>query len=267
MGKKKPTLPHMKHILKKTVDYSKLDAEFIKSLPGDERPSYSEIPKDTLLKNDILQFMEDGTVIRTFTIPHKKDILIVPVVNPVLVYFHQAQSQLAYLLKQKETILATFVTKKIDNSEGRMGVFYNFFASSSTFIVMLYTSLEAFINQKIPVDKTFQEKNENKYMKLYTAEQAQRYMTFNNKIRLIIEAEYGKSFTNTHQSDSEHLNYLTDYRHEIVHTRKVSNWDNYQNIYKKALEFDYLKALYAVRRFVNFYDSNLIEDCNCNEDF
>ncbi|MGZ5245371.1 MAG: hypothetical protein ACXWD4_15725 [Bacteroidia bacterium] len=50
-----------------------------------------------------------------------------------------------------------------------------------------------------------------------------------------------------------------------MHTKAIgANGSNfYKTLFTMSLDFKYNKALQAVREFINFYEPNLIEDCDC----
>lgn len=52
----------------------------------------------------------------------------------------------------------------------------------------------------------------------------------------------------------------------MVHTKNGFAYENYTELFKKALNFNYKEAIEAVRDFINYYDPNLIEPCPCGLD-
>ncbi|SEB00961.1 hypothetical protein SAMN05443667_11521 [Flavobacterium gillisiae] len=59
---------------------------------------------------------------------------------------------------------------------------------------------------------------------------------------------------------------LIQLRNDIVHLKPVEKTNSgYKGIYRDLLDFDFQKTILAVKIFMNFYENNLIEECQCGK--
>ena len=151
-------------------------------------------------------------------------------------------------------------------TEDSLQLFYGFFGLSSNFVTQLMTALEAFVNQKIPLDHKYQKDEGNKFTKTYNKDQIQRWVSLDDKISDILNVVDNKSFAKHYPNRQIHIDNLKDLRDNIVHTKSGIAFENYTELFKKALNFKYNEAIEAVRDFINYYDLNLIEPCPCGVD-
>ena len=66
----------------------------------------------------------------------------------------------------------------------------------------------------------------------------------------------------------QHIWNLKEFRNDIIHTKPKKDavlW--YDNLIKKSLNFKYLETLNAVAKFMNFYKTDYIIECDCGKDF
>lgn len=252
----------MRHIKRKTVDSFKLNfenpvnKEEIDAAVG-KKYKYSEL-KDF----DVFIIYEEQTV-RCFTYNDQGNACAVPIADPVLLYFNMAQNLLRAVQDQKKNFLTLFRTEDSATiSENAMSAFYQYFGSASSLIIMAMTSVEAFINRLLP--ETIEIPGQ-KCTEVYTKEQAQRWLRFDQKLT-IIRKTTGKDFTKN--VSYAHFNNVKDFRDQIVHTKVGERgYELYSDLYKKALNFKYNEGLFAIRDFINLYTPELVEDCPCGKDF
>jgi hypothetical protein len=152
-------------------------------------------------------------------------------------------------------------------TENSLKFFYDFFGISSSFVVLLMTALEAFVNQKIPADYKYQKIEANKFTKVYDNEQIQRWISLDEKIQEILNKITNQSFTKHFPNKQIFIDNLKDLRDSIIHTKSGLAFENYTELFKKTLNFKYNDAIEAVRDFINYYEPNLIEQCSCGGDF
>lgn len=258
----------LKHIKKKTVNYPKFDKEELEksglllNLPDGKLPKFKF--KDVKDKHALL-IMDNGEMLRSFFYSDNGNTCTIPLANPVLIYFHSAQANLRNIYSLKKDLMALFRgTEKV--TENSLQLFYGFFGLSSSFVTQLMTALEAFVNQKIPLDYIYQKDEANKFTKTYNKDQIQRWVSLDDKISDILNIVDKKNFAKHYPNRQIHIDNLKDLRDNIVHTKSGVAFENYTELFKKALNFKYNEAIEAVRDFINYYNPNLIEPCPCGVD-
>jgi len=259
----------MKHIIKKTVEYKKINPEDIEKfnglmvdIPGGKIPKLKF--KDVKDKHAFL-LMEGGEMLRSFFYNDNGTTCTIPIANPVLIYFHSSQINLRHIYAAKENLLNMFTDNEKIN-ENSLQLFYDFFGLTSGFTVLLMTALEAFVNQKIPADYKYEKLEGNKFTKIYDNIQIQRWITLDEKITEILNRVTNKDFSKQFGNRQIHISNLKILRDDIVHTKKGADYENYTNLFKRTLGFKFNESIEAVRDFINYYEPNLIEPCPCNID-
>lgn len=258
----------MKHIKKKTVEHFKIKEERLSnsSLSNAElNPFFNLKYKDIKGKNAIVVF-ENGETFRAFFYNHKGNACAIPLANPVLIYFHNAQTSLTNIYTVKEELLNLFLNEKLLN-EKSLNLFYNFFGMCSSFIVMLMTAMEAFVNQTIPNEFIYKKDEGNKFTKSYNKGQIERWIPLEEKITEILNKEKNKNFAKKYSNRQIFIDNLKQLRDDIVHTKKGNAYEKYEELFVKTLNFKYTESIEAVKDFINFYEGNLIEPCLCGVDF
>lgn len=99
--------------------------------------------------------------------------------------------------------------------------------------------------------------------------QIQRTLSIQEKIEKVIPLFTKKSFHIEQSEIYKQLEKFKLFRDEIVHTKSMENMEGsnfYRSLFRNALDFDYHLTLYSVRDFINFYEPNLIEECDCGRD-
>lgn len=257
----------MKHIKRKTVTPASLPKEKVADIfPG-------KLPEDALKNIKYSQvkgmhgmlIMESGELIHSFFYNNNGKACTIPLANPVLIYFNLAQSYLKDISNTKETLLSLFKADSNIN-EDSLSLFYRYFGLTSSFVVMLMTSLEAFVNQKIDKDYEYKKQDQNKCLKVYNYEQIQRWIPLTEKIGNILNPVTSKNFGKNYKLKQTHIDNLKTLRDLIVHTKAGNNYEEYIELYKKSLNFNFNESIEAVQDFINFYEPNLIEACGCGAD-
>ena len=190
---------------------------------------------------------------------------IIPIPDPTLVYFHNAQMSLRSISDDRRELL-----KKL-NFEGKipetsLNEIYNYFGRTSGFIIFLFTAMESFINQMIP--DNFKYENELlRKTETYNKLQIQENLDFKTKITKVLKAITGKDFFHNSTPANQLIYRLKDFRDEIIHTKDDGEIMKYDKLIENALRFPYSKSLVAVATFMNFYKPGYIIECECGADF
>jgi len=258
----------LEHIKRKTVDYLEIPEEKFENLK-DIFPPLSNNEKFVPIKyKDIPQnyvpylIWNSGLFARGFLYNNNGMACIIPMADPVLIYFNLAQMNLKQIYSLKKELLEEF-GNKTSVKENSLNIFYVFFGIASAFIIMLVTSLEAFVNSKIDKNFSYKKKDGEKCVKVYNCEQIQRWILFEEKVTSILNKETNKNFAKKHKSSQEKINQLIKLRNEVIHTKTDNTHKYYENLYTDMLRFKFNETIMAVRDFINFYEENLIEQCPC----
>ena len=259
----------MKHIKRKTL------LELKAKVPEQVLSKFSsekdlEEALKTLKYKDVkemhaLLIMDSGELIRAFFANDAGRACTIPLANPVLIYFNFAQTLLKSLFETKEKLLKSFTgNEKI--TEDALMLFYGYFGQASSFVMMLMTSMESFVNQKLDPKLNYSKAEGNKFQRVYDYYQIQRWVPFSEKISEILDVQQNKSFKKGYPLKQQHLDNLKNLRDLIVHTKAADKPDAYDELYRKALAFNFSDTIHAVKDFINFYEENLVEPCPCGID-
>lgn len=259
----------MKHIEKRFLIEFKNENEIIEN---NVRESY-KITKDfdnrnldQKKKKIILIVTDTNNVFGGFV--HKVDNknYVFPVPDPTLIYFHNAQINIARIKECKLKLL-----QKLDFNEqlneSAINEIYEFYGLTTSFVIYLFTSIESFINQLIPDNYTFIRKLSTK-TEMFDKKQIQNTIDFKTKITEVLKGATGKSFFINRTPTNQHIWNLKEFRDDIIHTKsKDENMLGYDNLIKSSLNFNYESTLNSVAKFMNFFKDNYIIECNCGRDF
>lgn len=258
----------MKHIKKKfLIEYGPDDK--IEFPPETEFLDYNNPEAKELLKKmrSSAGFIRTdfGDTIGGFVYNIDGESVMVPMVDPTLVYFNYAQSLLRPILEHRKN-LKQKLQPGSPMSEIAINDLYAYFGCVSGFVIMLFTSLESFIYQNIGEDFSYTKVVKHKRTEIYTKEQIPA-LDFNEKLKFVLKQATGKDFFKHESAANGRIGTLKEFRDAIVHT-KPSNGDlKYDELIKKSLTFKYDAHIEAVVTLMNFYKPNYIEACPCGKDF
>lgn len=196
--------------------------------------------------------------------------ILLPVPDPSLIYFHNAQSSLRIIQDCKKELLKKVVLDAPKNengiSENGINEIYNYFGICSSFVIMLFTSIESFINQHIPEDYVYERKLKNK-TELFNKTQIQEHIDFNTKLFTILDLATKSNYFNKESPTKQNLLNLKELRDNIVHTKPDDTFFKYESILKKSLTHDFNKSIESVAKFMNHYKPGYVQECECGLDF
>lgn len=259
----------MKHIKRKTI--LELKSRIPKDVFGEfsSEQNFKEALKSLKYKDvkekHALLVMDSGELIRSFFFNDKGRACTIPLANPVLVYFNFAQSLLNGITTTKEKLLKSF-TGDEEITEDALRLFYGYFGQVSSFVMMLMTSMESFVNQKLDPLQSYSKPEGNKFNRVYNYNQIQRWIPFSEKITEILDVQQAKSFKKNYPIKQQHLENLKSLRDLIVHTKAGDKPDAYDELYRMSLGFNFIDTIHSVKDFINFYEDNLVEPCPCGID-
>lgn len=194
---------------------------------------------------------------------------LVPEPDPILVYFNVAQInyRLIVTLNGRENLIELLSDLKKSETSKVMHSLYNFLAESSAFAIFLFMAMESAVNKAITDDFELR-KIDSKKTVVYDNLQVQK-LEFKEKVKDILPKITGRKFWNDHLTEWNFLIVdLKELRDEIVHTKKqLGTQTHYKEVYVRALNFDYARAIQYAKTFINYYHKDLVEECNCGVDF
>lgn len=194
-------------------------------------------------------------------------VLFIPEPDPILIYFHTAYINYRLINDKRKEIFNILGNGKM--TEPVITQLYEYFGFTSSFIILLFTAIEAYINRSIPHNFIYSKPDKRK-TETYTKEQIERYLPFNEKRNDIVTLVTGKDFAKAHPQINIYIDNLKDFRDSIVHTKASNDGHTpYDYLYKRALKFEYEKALNSIAAFMNFYHPTpgYIKECPCSNNW
>lgn len=257
----------MKHIKKKYLFQPKIDEsakELLNKQMVDVQNFDRSIYKTFNKTHNVLLKTEDELIL-AFIYNNNGKYIHIPLPDFTLVYF-----DFAYKLNIQRKELEKELLSKLSNAEtfteDSSNELYHFYGNASSIIISLFTSLESFINHILPENQEYiVERNNRK--EIYSKEQIQQYVSFNEKIKFVLPQFFNKNFFQHSNLTNQHINNLKELRDSIVHTKSDSKNEKPIDMFKKLLKFKYDETFDAVQKFMNFYKEDYVVECNCGNDF
>jgi len=188
----------------------------------------------------------------------------IPVPDPTLVYFNNAQQTIALIKKVRSRLLTKLDVDAVI-TEPAINEIYSYYGQVSSFVIFLFTAIESFVNQNIPDDYIYKDES-NRKTELYNKKQIQEYLDFNTKLKKVLTDVSGKNFFSKQTPINQHITNLKEFRDSIIHTKQEVNPFRYEEIMKKSFTFKYENTLVAVAKFMNHYKEGYIVECGCGAD-
>lgn len=189
---------------------------------------------------------------------------MIPVPDFSLMNYNQAYK---YNIERKELRKELIKHFKDLNGDYKNFAFaYEFQGCASSCVIMLFTSLECFVNDIIPSDFKYIV-TENKRTEIYDKVQIQEFIPFMDKLKKVLPQALNKNFFSKQTPITSHIDNLKDLRNAIVHTKSDPTGQNHAEILKKLLNFKYDETFLAIATYFNFYKQGFVEDCSCDENW
>ena len=237
--------------LAKDIDIPKESIEFAKEYQLSKKIS-DEYEQDLMigLENEIIY---------GFDYLHNNDKIIIPELNPIMIFFSNAVMSHRKLIEFREELLNNSPTVKNYKKNGiDANRFGNFFRMASNCIINLQTTLESFANRLIPDDHQYLDKKGNMFDP-----------TIFDKLDKALPEIKKRRFKSAFKKQNILIRDLIELRNKIIHLKPAHQKTNtkYKVVYRMLLSFKYTETINAVENFINFYEPNLIEKCNCGKEF
>ncbi|WP_290701957.1 hypothetical protein [Lacinutrix sp.] len=252
----------MKHIKRKFLLTHNIEEESYKALekalgnPNNKREDSNEnmVPHLITTNNELIQaffYNLNGTKVQ------------IPEPNPIVIYFSNAQGFLMVIKEQRKKLFKELELQDY-NIGNVLNLMFGFYGCVVNYSSSLFDSLEAFVNSKIPMEYKYT--NPKRKKKTMDKFKIIRYLSFEDKVKFVFPEIYsGKNFVKEKSHLYENLKKLLELRNNITHAKSDLNYDvnYYEKLFIQTLDFDYEKSIESAKDFINFYDENLIEPCNC----
>lgn len=177
--------------------------------------------------------------------------------NPAVAYFDAGFQTMEKVYEARYKILTTKSLQDQNVYESRNNA-QNFFLRASMYVGNLTSALEAFINMSIE-----RYKGVLHFKGIISNEKAAR-LKFPNKMEEIMQQVYNQDFVFARPAEYGMVKETIRMRNNFTHLKMgIQTLDTYRVIMTKGLNFDYRKALDCCRDYINYYEPNLIEVCDC----
>lgn len=253
----------MKHIKKKyAFRKRKLPVKPNSSVLSVDRRDYNTLKN--VDKNENFAFMKDisGHYILSTLHNNQGKELIIPIPDLSLVYYDSAYMN-NYERKSFNSDLFKKLSQTSEVTEDISHELYRYINYAATSVIMMFSSLESFLNSLIPEDGSYKLKR-----KVFDKKGIERYVTFEDKILKVIPSFESKAFfQDKNDFKTSHIGKLKNLRDEIIHTKSSFMFQNQSELLKQLLNFEFDETLLMVKEYMNSYKPNYIEDCPCNKNF
>ncbi|MFM7024213.1 MAG: hypothetical protein ACKOXB_14665 [Flavobacteriales bacterium] len=233
-----------------------------------DEKALTDISNANMADHYALALTADNHIVQTFKYVKDGKVYFIQEPDPIVIYFDTAR-HFYKDLKQKRTELFSKLSTPGYNFISVNGDFYWYFSTVCNCVIFLFLSVEAFINKSIPNGFEYKRTIQDKRTEVYDRFQIQRNIGFLEKIKEVLPQAKGNSFVVEFTHKYELIKKLKEFRDEVVHTKSFEGLKSpnfYQDLYVMSLDFEFDKTLLAARDFINYYQENLIEECNCGND-
>ena len=201
----------------------------------------------------------DDSIIAAFDYLYKGKKLAIPEVNPVMIFYSNALMTHKKLKEFKERLFEFSPEINQVGIKVNLNYFSDYFLLASNCIVNLQSAIECFINQIIPANYVY-----------FTSKgsRLKRRPTIHEKIDVAVVKIKKINFKASYEQEYALIKKLVDLRNDIIHLKPTSEKTNtkYKDLFRRVVDFDFENTTIAVKKYINFYESNLIENCSCGKD-
>lgn len=220
------------------------------------------------VKNGKIPFIQttDGFKVLSMFHNYNGTELVIPIPDLTLVYYNNAYLN-NLVRKEQEKKLFKKLLDKSEITEDVVNELYDYIGVACSAIIQMFTSIESFTNHLIPDDIPYINNERKDRTELYTKEQIQRHIKFWDKMKKVLPYYHTKNFFKKTTPTNSHIIKLKELRDEIIHTKSKQVYESQSKLIERLLKFKYDETLLAIRKFMNFYISEYITECDCNDDF
>lgn len=141
---------------------------------------------------------------------------------------------------------------------------YRFIGYSTSMIILLCNSLECFANEMIAQKRYVYVNILKNKSESFDHIQIQNSIDFKTKLFTILPAVFEKKL-DPNSLFLQPIHHLINLRNDITHLKLEDNLIiERSKITRKLLSYDYDKTLLDVRKFINYFVPNYLQDCDCD---
>jgi hypothetical protein len=202
---------------------------------------------------DLMLLFEDS-IIFGFDFLHDEKKILIPEINPTTIFYSNAVMSHKKLIFFRNQLFENSPTTRDFSKPINPNIFGEFFQLASNCLINMQSALESFSNRQIPESYEFNDVDGNVFKP-----------SIFHKLDSALPKVHNKRFKSSFKKDNIMIRNLIELRNEIVHLRPIEKDTNtqYKITYRKLLKFNFTKAIKSVRNLINFYEPNLIEECEC----
>jgi hypothetical protein len=190
--------------------------------------------------------------------------ILIPEPDPIKVFFDTSYHNFRHIKTKRQELIDQFKGKTQD--ENYAIALYAYYGSVNNFIILLFTSIEAFINYNIRDNYKYAAETKTKTT-LYNKFQIMD-LDFMTKIDKVLPDLFGRNFQKSHNDDYVHIKNLKEFRDSIVHLKPdAADSKTFAVMFKRGLNFRFEETIDSVMAFMNFYVPGTLEYCPCSQDF
>jgi len=199
----------------------------------------------------------DDHIIFAFDFVKDKEKYLIPEINPTTIFYSNAVMSLRKLIFFREELFKNSPTVKNFKKAINPNHFGSFFQLASNCIINLQSTVESFANRQIPENYEFIDVNGEKF----------EPSIFHKLDKALPEIKNNR-FKSKFKQDNFRIRKIIELRNEIIHLKPAEESTNtkYKDVYRRLLKFDFTKSILSVKNFVNFYEPDLIEECECEKE-
>jgi len=209
---------------------------------------------------DLLLMFEDK-VIFGFDYLHQGEKRLLVELNPVTIFYANSVMSFGSLKHYRKLLFAqSRKVNEIHTNKEPINFTHSgiYFQIAINCVINLQATLESFANRAIPENYQYVNKNGNPVVPTITYK-------LNNVLPNIKNIDFQ---IRKNRKYNICIDTLIKLRNDIIHLKPTGETNTgYKGVYRDLLNFDFAKAILSVRTFINFYEPNLIEECECGMDF
>lgn len=205
---------------------------------------------------DLMILFEDN-IIFGFDFLHDNKKFLIPEINPTTIFYSNAVMSHKKLVSFRDELFEKSPTTDNYRKPINPNTFGNFFQLATNCLTNMQSALESFANRQIPDKYDFIDGNGDKFEP-----------SVFHKLDSALPKIHNRRFKSKFKKDNYTIRKLIELRNEIVHLKPIEKDSNtqYKIVYRRLLKFDFTKAIKSVRNLINFYEPDLIEECECGKE-
>lgn len=225
------------------------------------------------LSNQLIMITEFKTgerrVIKARPVKYQEKLFVTAFPNPVHLFLSVAIEHYNHSEKIKETNFFKCGKKYGDDiylldieENGTHDCYNHYIKYRASSIIMLVSSLEAYLNHIIPNDFIYRTIRKEKPVEFNKEEIESAKISFKEKLTEVIPQWLGNNaFWTIHQPEKEIILELYENRKNIIHlkTNAQDDFERYFSVIDKMLDLDILASINSTIKFMNLTNVNFIE--------